>query len=151
MELLKILEVELGYHKKALILSQKRAEAIKAEDLKILKEIIKEEKEIIENIKGLEQKRISKMNEIGYETLKEYIETIENKEMKEKISKIRIDFLETINQLKENNMLSKKMIGTSNDILNSLVRNLTEEKEVGYNKNYQKSRIVNKNILNKKI
>lgn len=151
MELIKLLEYELNYHKKALKLSQKRLEVIKKEDLKTLKQIIQKEKEVIKEIKELEQKRINKMSDIGYERLKDYIEAIEDENIKKKISKIRMDFLDIINQLKENNVLSKKMLDNSNEILNGLVKHLTEEKEVGYNKKYQKSKVVNRNILNKKI
>ncbi|OQY08200.1 MAG: hypothetical protein B6I28_05025, partial [Fusobacteriia bacterium 4572_132] len=78
MELIKLLEEELKYHKEALELSDQRIEAIRKENLKKLKEVINKEKELIVKIKEVEQKRIGEVAELGCETLREYIEIIED-------------------------------------------------------------------------
>jgi hypothetical protein len=83
-DLIELIEKELLAHKNALSMSSKKLEIIKKKDIQELQNLIRDEEVLIERIKILEKERIVSVQKLGYKTLLEIVETIDDENVKKK-------------------------------------------------------------------
>lgn len=143
-----ILIEEYKLYNKAFSFVEKRLELIKEKKIDELQEFIKEEKRLEESLKLLEKERIHITNEYKVKTLNELILTLDNEKEQEEFISLRENLINVLNEIKYKNELCEKLVELSSQMLEAILKELSGEKNLGYNQFKQKNSIINNNLLN---
>lgn len=143
-----ILTEEYKLYNKAFSFVEERVELIKEKKINELQELIKEEKKLEEKLKHLEKERIHITNEYKVNTLNELILTLDKNQEQEDFINLRENLINILNEIKYKNELCEKLIDLSSQMLDTILKELSGEKNLGYNQFKQKNSIINNNLLN---
>lgn len=149
--ILKLLKKELNLYRQEEELSKKRLKAFEDKNVNDLKQIISLEKELGIYIEKVESDRIKLVKDNNFGTLKDIIKLIPEEDLKEKLVNIRIELLEIVDRIKQNNYACQKYIEMNNKLLKKIMKELSGDKELGYTNQKQKNMVNHNNLLNKKI
>jgi len=143
-----ILEEEYKMYQKEFSFVEERLELIRERKFDKLQELIKKEKFLEEYLKNLEKERINITNEYKVNTLNELILTLDKNQEQEDFINLRENLINILNEIKYKNELCENLIDLSTQMLDTILKELSGEKNLGYNQFKQKNSINNNNLLN---
>lgn len=147
--LMGILKDEYDVYLEEYSLLEKKIDFIKEKKVNDLNILIKAEQEILTKIVDLEQKRLSLVKTFGENiSLKDLAYMIEDEVLRGNLLAFRDKLLNILEDIRVKNELSSQLIDVSSKMLDTLLKEVSGEKEIGYDKFSQKSSMVNNNLLN---
>lgn len=149
-EIIENLENQCILYSEELDCSSKKLEAIRINDVKKLYSIVETERIIGSKIKQLEGNRLSIMGD-KWSNLKEFAYSLDDQNKKKELLKLREKLLKIIVEIKSKNDISSDIIDVSAGVLDKILKKITQNKQIGYCQNKQKTKLRNNNLLDKKI
>lgn len=147
--LLRILDDEYNIYLEEYSLLEKKVEFIKEKKIEQLNDLIKEEQKILDEIISLEKKRLVLVESFGKNiSLKELAYMLEDEILRQDLLTYREKLLNILEDIRVKNELSSQLINISSNLLDTLLKEVSGEKEIGYDKFSQKNSMVNNNLLN---
>lgn len=146
-----ILEKEIEIYKQERELVKRKISAIESDNIPIIEEITKQEELFISVLEQLEIKRKAFLKTLNFETITQYVQSLNDEKRKEEILNIKSELVAVLNDIQFSNKTAEQLVNISAGILNNVIRSATGNKEIGYKKNRQKKEITQNNLLNKKI
>lgn len=149
--LIEILNSELKVYEQEKELVRLKVGAIEKDDILLIEELTRQEEGFVRQIQELEKKREKIVEETGYNTVTAYAESLRDLKEKEDILIVKQKLKEVLEEIKFLNNTAEQLVNISTGILNTVIKNITGKKEIGYKRDTQKKEFTQNNLLNKKI
>ena len=149
--LIEILKKELEIYEQEREIVKLKIEAIEEDNIELIEELMKKEDILVKKIQELEKRRRKLIDGTGFKTLTLYAESLDNEKEREDAMVLKQKLKIVLEEIKFLNSTAEQLVNISTGILNSVIRNITGKKEIGYKKDTQKREFTQNNLLNKKI
>lgn len=146
-----ILKKELEIYKSENEIVKIKVSAIENDNIPLIEEVTKKEEVLVKNIQVLETQRIKIVRELGFATVTQYAESLESQNAREELLAIKAELISVLEDIQFYNKTAEQLVSISSGILNTVVKGVTGNKEIGYMRDKQKKEFTQNNLLNKKI